>query len=175
MFIKRLLLPGEKVMFRGKVHYIIFLPGVVYIALALYIAYMSQGVLRSHLLMRHFERMDLSPESVLTFLKWVAGYFFVMGAIKVLKALALAASTELVVTDRRVIVKSGVTTTTTLEIECRKITSVIVQQTPFGQMLNYGWVEMQGFSGIIRGLPVMSRPYKLQQVVNKLSTWQASV
>jgi len=172
MFIKRLLMPDEKILFRGRVHYIIFLPGALYIGVALAFACVTPGIMESPGALRYFAELELRPEAVKGFLKFTSFFFFIIGTMKVLNALTLAASTELVVTDRRVIAKKGITTTTTLEIDCSKITSVLVHQTPLGQILNYGWVELQGFSGVIRGLPVLAKPYKLQQIVNRQGSWR---
>lgn len=168
MYITRLLLPGEKIVFNGKVHYIVYVPAMVYLLLSVALMYFLPDMLASERLMA---RLDMPPESVTRAVKFLSLFFFFIGATKFVKALLLAASTELVVTDRRVIAKTGITTTTILEMDCRKIASVMVTQSMTGQMLNYGWIILRGFSGDIGGLPVIAKPELLQQAINAHGRW----
>lgn len=168
MYVASILQPDETVVYVGRVHYIVYAPAAIYILAAVGLMYLLPDMLASG---RLPNKLHLSAESFSRAVKFLSLFLFFIGATKFIQALLLAASTELVVTDRRVIAKAGITTTTILEMDCRKIASVMVTQSMTGQLLNYGWVVLRGFSGDIGGLPVIAKPQLLQQAVNTHGRW----
>src|SRR5215831_304654 len=57
------------------------------------------------------------------------------------------ASTELAITDRRVIYKTGLISRHTIEMNRRQVESVDVDQTILGRMLGYGTIIIRGTGG----------------------------
>lgn len=166
--IKQILLPGEQVLFAGKVHPVVYIHSVAYLILA-------YGVWRY-------------GATIVNIWPWVAGWaanaayhlpplqharralyivLAVFGSVKLIQAYLLSSSTELAVTSHRVIAKLGIATTIMLEMDRRKIAGVVVVQSMLGQWLDYGQVWIRGFSGDIHGLPPIARPAKLQAEINR--------
>ncbi|HLP21414.1 MAG TPA: PH domain-containing protein [Chitinophagales bacterium] len=62
-------------------------------------------------------------------------------------------SDEFVVTNKRIIVKTGIISRKTLEMNLNKIESVNVDQSIFGRMLGYGTITIIGTGGTRESFP----------------------
>jgi uncharacterized membrane protein YdbT with pleckstrin-like domain len=67
-------------------------------------------------------------------------------------------TTELVITNRRIIAKFGLISRYTIEINLQKIESISVSQSIFGRMLNYGDLQIIGTGGTIEPIPNIGDP-----------------
>lgn len=82
----------------------------------------------------------------------VIGLFFLIAAwIKV-------RSTELAITNKRVIAKFGFIKRDTVEINLSKVEAVRVEQGFWGRMLNFGTLLMTGTGGSIEPIPNIADP-----------------
>ncbi len=82
----------------------------------------------------------------------VVGLFFLIGAwIKV-------HSTELAITNRRVIAKFGFIKRDTVEINLEKVEALRVEQGFWGRILNFGTILMTGTGGSIEPIPNIADP-----------------
>ena len=70
---------------------------------------------------------------------------------------------ELVVTNKRVILKVGILSRKTREYRYDKIESCDVEQSIFGRMLNYGTVVIRGSGGSKLQEPYVKDPFKFRQ------------
>ena len=127
-YVTRVLQPGENVMHATRMHSIIFLPAVLWFAGALVLliaAFSLTGDLR------------IGGEAL-------AAFCVIFGAASGIPALVRRTTTELAVTDRRVIYKSGVFARHTLEMNRSKVESVDVDQPLLGRIFGYGTVILRG-------------------------------
>ena len=67
-------------------------------------------------------------------------------------------STELAITNRRVIAKFGFIKRDTVEINLEKVEALRVEQGFWGRILNYGTVLMSGTGGSIEPIPNIADP-----------------
>ena len=82
----------------------------------------------------------------------VVGLFFLIGAwIKV-------HSTELAITNRRVIAKFGFIKRDTVEINLEKVEALRVEQGFWGRILNFGTILMSGTGGSLEPIPNIADP-----------------
>jgi len=86
----------------------------------------------------------------------VFGLIFALASA--IPALIRRISTELAVTDRRVIYKSGVFARHTLEMNCSKVESVDVDQTLLGRFLGFGTITVRGTGGSLEPIRMISDP-----------------
>jgi uncharacterized membrane protein YdbT with pleckstrin-like domain len=75
-------------------------------------------------------------------------------------------TSEYVVTSKRVMMREGFFTRHTNEMRVGAISQVNVDQSLFGQILNYGTVSIQAF-GAFDSFPMIARPIRFQQCVNE--------
>lgn len=183
-YVGQLLMKGERVLFDGRLHYIICAKGAVMLLLAAWLAYLaSRPELHGspvlgfaytlheffpgfrQVAMRigqwYYDVPDIGVD--LTLLATVSGFW---GAYLFVQALIRIRFTELVVTDRRVIAKTGMFNVSTIEFGRDRLAGVSVYQTASGRVLNYGWITLEGFSGDIGGLPPIANPHGLQKAAN---------
>jgi len=74
-------------------------------------------------------------------------------------------TTEIAVTDRRVIYKSGMMQTHTDEMNMDKVESVLVDQSVLGRFLNYGTINIHGTGEGLENLRYISSPISLRNAI----------
>jgi len=141
-YVSRVLQPGETVVHATRMHPIIFLPGVLWLiaAIALFVVAMSfNGDWR------------IGGKALAAATALLAVY---QGA----PALVRWLTTELAVTDRRVIYKAGLISRHTLEMNRSKVESVDVDQSLIGRLLGFGTVTVRGTGGSLEPIRMVSDP-----------------
>ncbi|HZQ62285.1 MAG TPA: PH domain-containing protein [Casimicrobiaceae bacterium] len=91
----------------------------------------------------------------------------VLGLIWIAAALIRRSSTELAVTDRRVIAKFGFIRRSTVELNLTKIESIRVEQTVMGRIFGYGSVYVTGTGSTLDPIPFIADPIKFRQAVQQ--------
>jgi uncharacterized membrane protein YdbT with pleckstrin-like domain len=141
-YVRRVLQPGETVTHETRLHSIIFLPAILWFAVAvvlLIVAMTLDGDLR------------IGGEAL-------AAFAAIFGLAAGVPALIRRMTTDLAVTDRRVIYKSGVLARHTLEINRSKVESVDVDQSVLGRILNFGTIVVRGTGGSLEPIRMISDP-----------------
>ena len=80
------------------------------------------------------------------------------------------ASSELVITDRRVLIKTGIIRRQTFEMFISKIESVAVDQGFFGRIFDYGSVLVRGTGGFEQAFEAIAEPLKFRSLVQRLQS-----
>lgn len=130
--------PGEHVVYRGAVHWIIYLPPVIMVCFGVPLIGM-------------IERFGL----VLT----------VAGLLAGAAAWVRQTTSEFAVTNRRVIVKTGLLARRTIEINISRVESVQVDQDIFGRIFNYGAITVIGTGGTKEPFTMIENPQQFRRVV----------
>jgi uncharacterized membrane protein YdbT with pleckstrin-like domain len=141
-YVRRVLQPGETVVHVTRLHAVIFLPAILWFAAAIALligALTLSGDLR------------IGGEAL-------AAFAAIFGLVAGVPALIRRATTELAVTDRRVIYKSGVLARHTLEMNRSKVESVDVNQSVLGRILNFGTIVVRGTGGSLEPIRMISDP-----------------
>lgn len=73
------------------------------------------------------------------------------------------ATTEVAVTDRRVIAKFGFISRSTIEMSVRRIESIQVDQGILGRIFDYGSIVMSGAGNPLAPIPGISNPMAFRQ------------
>jgi uncharacterized membrane protein YdbT with pleckstrin-like domain len=96
----------------------------------------------------------------------VAALFFLLLALgSLLSALIRRGSTEIVVTDRRIIFKEGVLRRRTMEMNMNKVETVDVVQTIAGRILNFGAVLIRGVGSSYEPIGMVADPLALRTAI----------
>jgi hypothetical protein len=151
-YVSRILVPGESIVYFGRVHPIMYLSGVMLLLGSLAIMFYAHDIGKS-----------FGGASMVTYIEYFSIALFMYGTYRLIKAWCVVTHTELVVTNKRVIAKFGFVNTTTLEMDRRKIAGVVISQGAWGHVFGYGRITLQGFSGYIGGLPVISKPKQIHE------------
>ena len=150
-YVAEVLQPDETVRYDGTLHWIIFLPGIVLFAFGV------AGLLGVATLARNAQGY------------WIYSVFvygaLVLGALRLFSAWLKRWTTEIAVTNRRVIYKTGLISRRTVEMNMDKVESVDVAQDIFGRILNYGTVLIRGTGASLEPLPTIATPLALRNAI----------
>ncbi|MBV9687882.1 MAG: PH domain-containing protein [Alphaproteobacteria bacterium] len=129
-YVRRVLQPGETIVYTTRLHPVIYWRAVLLLIIAIILAAWA------------WKSVD---NSSLALALWIAAAIFALLTLSsALRAFIRRASTELAVTDQRVIYKTGLLGRHTLEMARAKVESVTVDQTLSGRMSGYGTVTVRG-------------------------------
>ena len=141
-YIETNLLPGETLLARARLHRVVFAKAVV-------VALLGAAVLYFHL---------------------VAGVIVLLIALAMaVPPLAASTSSEFGVTNRRVVIKTGVVRRRTLELLLRQVEAISVDQTVMGRVLNYGTIALTGTGGVREEFHNIARPLEFRRSVQAQS------
>lgn len=76
---------------------------------------------------------------------------------------------ECVVTSKRVIFKSGILFTNTIEMNLTKIESLSIQQSLLGKLLDYGTIQIRGTGGTIETFLNVNKPLEIRKKIQQYS------
>ncbi|HVF70846.1 MAG TPA: PH domain-containing protein [Chthoniobacterales bacterium] len=99
------------------------------------------------------------------------GWLLLLIPIGILLSAAVTVKTsELVITDRRVLIKVGFIQRHTFEMFISKIESVAVFQSMLGRLFNFGTVEIRGTGGSSESFPTIADPLKFRDAIQLVQT-----
>ncbi|MGB6484451.1 MAG: PH domain-containing protein [Candidatus Acidiferrales bacterium] len=163
-YVESNLVPGETVIYQTRLHWIVMLghivvgclvlglPGV----LLLYYALSQHGIE-----IRTLHIMEGGGVALL-----------VAGVVAILMGMVRRNATEMAVTNRRVVIKTGLASRTTIEMLLNKVESIEVSETAFGRMLGYGTIVVIGTGGTPEPFHKVAHPLQfrnqVQQQIEKL-------
>ena len=142
-YVEQVLQPGETVTYATSLHWLVYLRAVLLALLALACLLAASKV----------------PEPTIKLVLAIAAV--VIGLVAILAALSALirrATTELAVTDRRVIYKTGIFQRHSMEMNRSKVETVGVNQSILGRILGYGTVVVRGTGGSFEPIPFIGEP-----------------
>ncbi|EJB8489940.1 PH domain-containing protein [Acinetobacter baumannii] len=89
-----------------------------------------------------------------------------IGLILIIIAIINVMTTELAITNRRIIAKSGLIRRNTIELKVNRVESLGVDQSITGRIFNFGSVVVKGTGGSHAPIPYIARPLEFRQQVN---------
>jgi uncharacterized membrane protein YdbT with pleckstrin-like domain len=155
-FVERHLISGEAVQYQTRLHWIVML-GHLLVALLLDAAAVA--------LLIFYSRVRGNPDAHGEILLWVAVGALVISAIVFAIGAIRRNATEMALTNRRVIVKTGLTTRRTLELVLGRIESIVVEESTMGRMLGYGTVIIRGTGGTPEVFEKIAHPLEFREQV----------
>jgi uncharacterized membrane protein YdbT with pleckstrin-like domain len=149
-YIDRIVNPGEAVLVRARPHWVIFLGAAPPLVLAIGVAVWAR----------------LSPPSQVTLVAYLGSALLaVVGLVILFSRMLTWVTTEFGVTNHRVIVKRGLISLHTVEMNVDKVESVDVDQTIFGRMLGFGTVTIHGIGARWDPIPQITDPLGFRSAI----------
>ena len=150
-YAEKVLQPGETIAYRARLHWIIYFVGMVLIAVAIALALGAVALKQDTI------RIGLMLSAVIALF---------LGLFQIVRAWIVAANTEIIVTSRRVIYKTGFVSRNTVEMNLDKVESVLVQQSILGRMLDFGTVIIRGVGAGLEPVDNIAAPLELHRHVS---------
>ncbi len=144
-YVNKILSDSESVLLSAKLHWIGYAPAFIWLAIVVWLITAIEDTATSDLI--GFIGIPIVIASFLLF--WIR-----------------SRTTELAVTDRRVVAKTGLIARDTNELNRAKIEGVDVQQSVLGRLLNYGTISVRGTGGSIAPIPRISNPIAFRKAVH---------
>ena len=150
-YAEKVLQPGETIVYRARLHWIIYFVGMVLIVVAIALALGAVALKQDTI------RIGLMLSAVIALF---------LGLFQIVRAWIVAANTEIIVTSRRVIYKTGFVSRNTVEMNLDKVESVLVQQSILGRMLDFGTVIIRGVGAGLEPVDNIAAPLELHRHVS---------
>jgi uncharacterized membrane protein YdbT with pleckstrin-like domain len=141
-YVQKILEPGESVTCVTRTHWRIYLPAAFLLLLGI-----------AALAPSSYVAADLVAVPQIA-----AAALILLAAASWLPAFIRRRTTELAVTNRRIVFKSGLFRRHTMEMNMSKVESVDVDQTVMGRILGYGTVTIRGTGGGIEPMRNIANP-----------------
>jgi len=174
-FIEDNLLPGERIVYVAMLHWVMFLESALVFAFTL-VAFFSLRSLESALTARLAESAyaNVDPRFVAA-LPWaVLGIGLFAGLLKFLAAIVRYATSDFVVTNKRVLIKDGFIRRTSLELLLGKVESVTIHQNIWGRLLGYGTIGVGGTGGTHQRFTAIADPLEFRRQVQEQADAKAT-
>ena len=126
-YVRHILQPGEEVRVIATIHWITYVKGFLFLIVALVLLYYGNNT-------EHGKSVWLAASAVIA----------AIAAILILRAWFHRWITEIAVTNRRVIYKTGFIRRNTVEMHTDKVESVDINQSILGRIFNYGDITLVG-------------------------------
>lgn len=102
---------------------------------------------------------------------WIMfGLFVLCIAATAIAAAIICRTSELLITNRRVLIKVGLFTRRTSEMFINKIESISVQQGMFGRLWDFGTVTIHGTGGSVEPFAMIARPIVFRNHVQEIQS-----
>ena len=163
-YVEKNLVPGETLIYETRLHWIVMLGHIIVGCLLLALP----GVL---LLYYALTQHGIQPAN-LHLMEWGGVVLLVCGIVAVLMGMVRRNATEMAVTNRRVVIKTGLASRKTIEMLLNKVETIEVRETFFGRMLGYGTIVVIGTGGTPEPFDKVAHPLEfrsqVQQQIEKL-------
>lgn len=140
-YIENNLLSGEDIILKAKIHWSVFIWPTFFIAVGLYYSKQYTG--------------------------WSIGSLL-FGMVLMASAIDYFHTTELAVTNKRIIAKIGFINRTTVELMHNKVESLNFNQSVLGRILNYGTIFVNGTGGKSAPVKRIAAPLILRRTALEL-------
>jgi uncharacterized membrane protein YdbT with pleckstrin-like domain len=158
-YVEKHLIAGETVQYETRLHWIVML-GHALIAAVLALVGVS-------LLITPWSSVKGGEASSAGALRWAGVACVLAAAIFFGIGLVRRSATEMAVTNKRVIVKSGLANRRTIELLLSRIESIAVEEPALGRFLGYGTVIVRGTGGTPEVFPQIARPLEFREQVQR--------
>ena len=143
-YIEANLLPGEAVVQRARLHWIVFLKAIAVVAVGLVVMILFEPLVGA-----------------------------IIGGVGLLLAVPPwleRTTSEFGVTSKRVIIKVGLIQRRTLELLIRQVEAISVDQSLAGRIFNFGTITLTGTGGVRETFHNIANPLEFRRSIQSLST-----
>jgi hypothetical protein len=152
-YVERVLQPGETVQYLSTIHWIVYVPGFLFLIVGVIgLAFLAKS--GGNLLALSLPLRLLLP-----------GVGCIGGLLSFIHAWFKRWTTELAVTNRRIIYKRGLVRRHTIEMNMDKVECVDVDQSFWGRIRNYGTIVVHGIGGGLEPLRRIDSPIEFRNGV----------
>jgi membrane protein YdbS with pleckstrin-like domain len=148
-YVQRVLQPGEVVRHTAMIHWIVYWPTALCVVAAIAVLVWAGAL----------------PDALARWAHWLAALLGLVAVLLLIREWFGWWTTEVAVTNLRVIYKTGLIKRRTNEMHMDKVESVQVDQSIMGRILDYGTVTITGTGVGLETLTGVARPIELRNSI----------
>jgi uncharacterized membrane protein YdbT with pleckstrin-like domain len=154
-YVEQHLIPGESIQYQTKLHWIVM---VGHLTSAVFFALLSVLILMARW---------AAPKSSSSAKPMYLASLFCLAIAAALTAVASfkRRATEMAVTNKRIIAKTGLAERRTIELLLSRVEGIAVEESPLGRILGYGTVIVRGIGGTPEVFQNIQHPLKFREQV----------
>lgn len=141
-YIQNNLQAGEEIKYKADIHWYIFAYPVILLLLSVFFSSAQTG-----------------------FFHYVSLFLLLSGLFQLIKRILLKMGTEYVVTNKKVILKSGILSRDALELVLKKCEGIRINQSLMGRMLGFGSIVVTT-GGVTNKFDFITNPIKFRNEIN---------
>lgn len=141
-YIQNNLQAGEEIKYKADIHWYIFAYPVILLLLSVFFSSAQTG-----------------------FFHYVSLFLLLSGLFQLIKRILLKMGTEYVVTNKKVILKSGILSRDALELVLNKYEGIRINQSLMGRMLGFGSIVVTT-GGVTNKFDFITNPIKFRNEIN---------
>lgn len=150
---------GESVVYETRLHWVVMFSQLL---LGILLFVLPGIVLFSYAL----ESTAIEPGNV-HLMQGGGAILLIVGIVIILLGMIRRNATEMAVTNRRVVIKTGLASRRTIEMLLNKVESIEVNETAFGRMLGFGTIVVIGTGGTLEPFHKMAHPLEFRNHVQQ--------
>lgn len=151
-YISKTLLPEEKVLYQTGPHYIVLASMVAWIAIIILFLFSRNPNIK----------IEFFPFAINDIYLYV---LVTLGIFNTIKALIIYNFSDYVITNKRIIMKTGFISRQSLETFLERVEGIFVEQSILGRILGYGSVTVGGVGGTQNKFNYVERPIEFRNNV----------
>jgi len=166
-YITKNLVPGETLMFETRHHWVVLI-GPLFVSLLLGVpgvALIVDSIAAKNGQGSNAVSSTLGPQGM----SILGAALLIVAVIIFAYGLAKRNATEMAVTNKRVLIKTGMASRRTLDIMLSKVESIGVEETFLGRILGYGSVVVRGTGGTPESFVLIAKPQQFRHSVQEQS------
>jgi uncharacterized membrane protein YdbT with pleckstrin-like domain len=164
-YVEKSLVPGETLLYETRHHWMVLIGPV---ALGFVFGVLAAGLLVEAIAAKNGKGVVAGAPSGEIEGMVVFGVFLLVVAIVMLAyGIAKRNATEMAVTNKRVLIKTGMGSRRTLDLMLSRVESIGVEETVFGRMLGYGSVIVRGTGGTPEPFLMIAHPQEFRRAVQE--------
>ena len=162
-YVRKSLVPGETLMYDTRHHWIVLIgPLLLFVVLAA----LGLGCFGEVVAAREGRGFLVdAPLNEIHAFEMAGVVLIVIALVALIWGFTKRNATEMAVTNKRVLIKTGLGSRRTLDLMLSRVESIGVEETFFGRMLGYGSVTVRGTGGTPESFVMISHPQEFRRSV----------
>ncbi len=162
-YAERSLVPGETLLYQTRHHWLVLLGPAM---MAVLLSALAVGLIVESIQAKEGKGLAAEAAPVAIQAMTIGGIgLLVVALVLILYGISKRNATEMAVTNRRVLIKTGLGSRRTLDLMLSRVESIGVEETFWGRMLGFGSVVVRGTGGTPESFVMIAHPQEFRRSV----------
>ncbi|GHU94704.1 hypothetical protein FACS189479_07730 [Spirochaetia bacterium] len=155
---KKNLQEGETVIYYPELHWIFLIKPIIFLAISIVLLIISKVITG------YADSIGFITVNAIIY-QIVLGVIFLLALLLLFRTVIEFFLVQYSITNKRLILKKGLFTSTLIDMPIEKVESIICVQSIFGRLLNYGTILVSGVGGMLPRYTTIQKPHKVRRIL----------